>query len=116
MMPMAAQSSLSHCTTERPGMVAGSSGTRPSSRPAQMTMPPECWPRWRGRSWMAVQKRAKWRMTGVPGSQPASRRWTRSVSPGSLYSQSLTSPDNRSQRAAGSAKTLPTSRAALLPR
>ena len=50
MMPMSAQSSLSHCTTTRPGMVAGSSGTTESSCPWQMTMPPECWPRWRGRS------------------------------------------------------------------
>ena len=31
MMPMSAQSSLSHCTTTRPGMVAGSSGTTESS-------------------------------------------------------------------------------------
>ena len=44
MMPMSAQSSLSHCTTTRPGMVAGSSGTTESSAPWQITMPPECWP------------------------------------------------------------------------
>ena len=50
MMPMSAQSSLSHCTTTRPGMVAGSSGTTESSCPWQITMPPECWPRCRGRS------------------------------------------------------------------
>ena len=50
MMPMSAQSSLSHWTTTRPGMVAGSSGTTESSCPWQITMPPECWPRWRGRS------------------------------------------------------------------
>jgi hypothetical protein len=31
-------------------MVAGSSGTTSSSRPAAMTMPPECCPRWRGKS------------------------------------------------------------------
>ena len=29
--------------------LAGSSGTTASSRPAAITMPPECWPRWRGR-------------------------------------------------------------------
>ena len=54
MSPRSAQSSLSHCMTTRPGMVAGSSGTTESSWPWQMTMPPECWPRWRGRSWMAT--------------------------------------------------------------
>ena len=48
-MPRSAQSSLSHCTTTRPGMLAGSSGTTSSRRPAAITMPPECWPRWRGR-------------------------------------------------------------------
>ncbi len=36
MMPMSAQSSLSHCTTTRPGMVAGSSGTTESSCPWQI--------------------------------------------------------------------------------
>ena len=35
-MPMSAQSSLSHCTTTRPGMVAGSSGTTESSCPWQI--------------------------------------------------------------------------------
>ena len=49
---------------ERPGMVAGSSGTTASSRPWQITMPPECWPRWRGRSWMADQSAAKTCMRG----------------------------------------------------
>ena len=59
MMPRSAQSSLSHCTTTRPGMVAGSSGTTSSSAPWAMTMPPECWPRWRGRSWISPNRRAK---------------------------------------------------------
>ena len=49
MMPRSAQSSLSHCITTRPGIAAGSSGTTSSRRPAAITMPPECWPRWRGR-------------------------------------------------------------------
>ena len=48
MMPRSAQSSLSHCTTRRPGIDAGSIGTTSSRRPAAITMPPECWPRWRG--------------------------------------------------------------------
>src|SRR3989442_1704592 len=38
-MPSAAQSSLSHCTTTRPGIVAGSSGTTSSRRPAAMALP-----------------------------------------------------------------------------
>ena len=50
---MSAQSSLSHWMTTRSGMLAFSSGTTSSSRPWQMTMPPECWPRCRGRSWIA---------------------------------------------------------------
>ena len=50
--PMSAQSSLSHWTTTRSGMLAFSSGTTSSRRPWQITMPPECWPRWRGRSWI----------------------------------------------------------------
>ena len=56
MMPRSAQSSLSHCTTTRPGIEAGSSGTTASSRPAAMTMPPECWPRWRGRFWICCHQ------------------------------------------------------------
>src|ERR1700737_2765049 len=40
-MPMSAQSSLSHCTTTRPGIVAGSSGTTESSCPWHTPMPPQ---------------------------------------------------------------------------
>ena len=72
MMPRSAQSSLSHWTTTRPGMEAGSSGTTSSSRPAAITMPPECWPRWRGRLWMRVQSSAKCRSAASSGSKPAS--------------------------------------------
>ena len=81
MIPRSAQSSLSHWTTTRPGMVAGSSGTTSSSRPAQITMPPECWPRWRGRSWTACQSAAKRRIRAVRevGSRPR-RRWRAGVS------------------------------------
>ena len=58
MMPRSAQSSLSHWTTRRPGIVAGSIGTTSSRRPAAITMPPECWPRWRGRPCMRRRARA----------------------------------------------------------
>ena len=51
-IPMSAQSSLSHWTTTRSGMLAFSRGTMSSRRPWHITMPPECWPRWRGRSWI----------------------------------------------------------------
>ena len=56
MMPISAQSSLSHCTTTRPGMLAFSRGTTASRRPWQTTIPPECWPRWRGKSCMRPQR------------------------------------------------------------
>src|SRR5439155_1279458 len=42
--------------------------------PAAITIPPECWPRWRGRSWIRIQSAAKWRMRGWRVSQPASAR------------------------------------------
>ena len=71
MIPRSAQSSLSHWMTTRPGMAAGSSGTTSSSRPAAITMPPVCWPRWRGRLWMRVQRSEKsWRRRSS-GSKPA---------------------------------------------
>src|SRR5579883_3281837 len=65
MRPRSAQSSLSHCTTTRPGMVAGSSGTTESSCPWQTTMPPECWPRWRGKSCTARHSSRNLRMAQV---------------------------------------------------
>ena len=57
-IPMSAQSSLSHCTTTRPGMLAFSSGTQASSCPWQITIPPECCPRCRGRSCISRHSRA----------------------------------------------------------
>ena len=56
MIPRSAQSSLSHWTITRPGMVAGSRGTTSSSRPWAITIPPECWPRCRGRSWISLEE------------------------------------------------------------
>ena len=73
MIPRSAQSSLSHWTTTRPGIVAGSSGTTSSSRPAQSTMPPECWPRWRGSPTTACQSAAKRRIRASARSAPT--RW-----------------------------------------
>ena len=48
--PAAAQSSLSHCSTERPSMRAHSVGQTSITGRSQMTMPPEWMPRCRGRS------------------------------------------------------------------
>ena len=48
-MPRSSQSSLSHWTMVRSGMAAGWSGTTASRPGSQMIMPPECWPRWRGK-------------------------------------------------------------------
>ena len=87
MMPISAQSSLSHCTTTRPGMVAGSSGTTESSWPWQITMPPECWPRWRGRSCAMRYSSKNLRTRGWFRSRPASRNWRSVVSLGSFHSQ-----------------------------
>ena len=36
-------------------------------------MPPECWPRWRGRSWISSKSRAKRRMRAVAPVEPGAR-------------------------------------------
>ena len=72
MMPMSAQSSLSHCTTTRPGMLAFSSGTTDDKSPWHTTMPPECWPRWRGRSCICRHSSAKCRTRGASPAMPTS--------------------------------------------
>ena len=48
--PMAAQSSLSHCSTLRPGMRPHSTGHTSTTGRSHSTMPAEWMPRWRGRS------------------------------------------------------------------
>ena len=47
--PMAAQSSLSHCSTLRPGMRPHSTGHTSTTGRSHSTMPAEWMPRWRGR-------------------------------------------------------------------
>ena len=47
--PTAAQSSLSHCRTVRPGIRAHSTGQTSTTGRSQMTMPPEWMPRCRGK-------------------------------------------------------------------
>ena len=80
MIPRSAQSSLSHCTITRSFMVAGSRGTTSSRRPCATTIPPECWPRCRGRSWISSKSRAKRPMRRSSRSRPArSRRLSQRV-------------------------------------
>ena len=52
--PAAAQSSLSHWSTERPSMRAHSIGQNSTSGRSAITMPPEWMPRWRGKSITAL--------------------------------------------------------------
>ena len=74
MMPRSSQSSLSHCATTRPGMRAFSSGTIESSWPWQMIMPPECWPRCRGRPWMRGEEpQRRPGRADAPSGRPACR-------------------------------------------
>jgi hypothetical protein len=95
MSPMSAQSSLSHCTTTRPGMEAGSSGTTQSRPPSQITMPPECRPKCRSRSWAARHSSKHLRIRGCLRSSPASRRRRSSASFSSLNSQVATAAEIR---------------------
>ncbi len=113
MMPMSAQSSLSHCTTTRPGMEAGSSGTTESRRPSQITMPPECCPKCRGRSCTARHNSKYFRIRGCARSRPASRRRRSSASFSSLNSQVATAAEIRFSVSSSNPITLPISRAAM---
>ena len=108
MMPRSAQSSLSHCMTTRPGIAAGSSGTTSSRRPAAITMPPECWPRWRGRSWICAYQR---RRAGARAARRDRRRRLRSCAASSSRSSRRTrsacsSLASRSTCACGEAERL----------
>ena len=115
-MPRSAQSSLSHCTTTRPGMVAGSSGTTESSCPWQITMPPECWPRCRGRSCTALYSSRNLRMRGFVQIEPGIAEL-----PLAAYRRDPSIPtprtrlDSRSSVSTSKPSALPTSRAADRP-
>ena len=52
--PIAAQSSLSHCSTLRFSMRAHSTGQTSAMGRSQMTMPPEWMPMWRGRFLISI--------------------------------------------------------------
>ena len=63
--PAAAQSSLSHCSTLRPGIRAHSTGQTSTTGRSQMTMPPEWMPRCRGKSSTAPGQVAHHRGDGL---------------------------------------------------
>ena len=74
--PSASRSSLSHWMTVRSGMAAFSTGTSSSSGPREITKPPTCCDRWRGKP-TSVRASAAVAHHGLSGSKPASRRRSR---------------------------------------
>ncbi len=112
MMPRSAQSSLSHCTTIRPGIEAGSSGTISSSRPRAMIIPPECCPRWRGSPAICWQSCRYNPTRRSPAASPASRARFCSESKSVVNSNCGSSLEIRSSSSCGSPSTLPISREA----
>ncbi len=66
------------CPTARPPGRACSpapAARRSSRRPAAITMPPECWPRWRGRFSSACATSPIRRLRCSVGGKPAAARW-----------------------------------------
>ncbi len=70
--PMAAQSSLSHCSTLRPGMRPHSTGQTSITGRSHSTMPAEWMPRWRGRSSTSAASSAT--SGGIPSPRHRSTR------------------------------------------
>ena len=77
--PASAQESLSHWQIVRPAIAAGCSGTIVDSGRSEMTMPPGCCERWRGRPAMSCASAASARKRRSPA---------RGASPGSCSSSS----------------------------
>ena len=71
--PTSSSASLSHCTTTRPGMVAGSVGTRSNSGAPVMTMPPLWMPRCRGSALHLAAQVEKLLPQGASSRSPNSR-------------------------------------------
>ena len=94
-MPRSAQSSLSHCTITRPGMLAGSSGTTSSRRPAAITMPPECCPRCRGKFKSSVAISASRRVRCSVTGKPAIFKYAPSDDSGSAWTHPGNTLDTR---------------------
>ena len=77
-IPRSAQSSLSHCTTTRPGIEAFSSGTTSSSRPWQIDHAAGVLAEMaRQILHLAPERRESWSTRDRRGSRPASRRLPR---------------------------------------
>src|SRR6516165_8744820 len=74
-------------------------------------MPPECWPRWRGRSWAIWYSSKNLRTRGWSRSKPASRNLRSALSLGSCHSQVRTRPVSFSIEVISKPSALPTSRA-----
>ncbi|MNR02253.1 hypothetical protein D3C85_1180970 [compost metagenome] len=75
--PTASRSSLSHWMMVRSAMAAFSTGTRLSSGCSEITKPPGCWDRCRGKPISCRVRLNTRHSTGLSGSKPPSRRRSR---------------------------------------
>ena len=117
MRPRSAQSSLSHWTTTRPGMDAGSSGTTESSWPWQTIMPPRMLAQMAGHVLYALDEFQKFADARISRDRsPASPNFLLVVLSGSFHSPTFASVERLSSVALSKPNTLPTSRAAERPR
>ncbi|MNN16875.1 hypothetical protein D3C81_1300300 [compost metagenome] len=72
--PTASRSSLSHWMMVRSAMAAFSTGTRLSSGCSEITKPPGCWDKCRGKPINCPVRLSTRCSTGLSGSNPPSRR------------------------------------------
>ncbi len=107
--PMAAQSSLSHCSTLRPGMRPHSTGQTSITGRSHSTMPAEWMPRWRGRSSTSAASSAT--SGGIPSPPPSTAAPTASAAAAPRLTRSI--PDAQPSTCSGvNPKAFPTSRTA----
>ena len=92
----ASRSSLSHCTTLRSGMAAFSIGTRRESLPREITKPPGCCDRWRGKPISVCASQAIAAPRASPG--PARRRPACAAFPSCHPTTGARAPPRRSRR------------------
>src|SRR6185436_6647935 len=93
-----------------PGIAAFSVGTSRDSGPREITKPPTCCDRWRGKPASALVNAISLRITGECGSKPASRNRS-ALSSGRSHQTKLL--EIRSNWAGSRPSALPTSRKAL---
>ena len=106
--PASEHESLSHWQIWRPAIAAGCTGTRSISGRVEITIPPGCWERWRGRpaiSWVSSRKACQRGPVWLPGTFSSS-----SATP--VACQPSVTRASRSSSANGSPSALPTSRIA----